>query len=217
METVATCSTTDGNGSCHGLSQSFFDDMSHCRHKKSPTMTRQPHWSIEIPQFTFVYVNKIATNAQRRLRGWRRLLEITQTACYQRQIHRRRWPGNPSGRSKSPNLRLFMLVRSQWRLRGWWQLPEIAQTAHCRRRKHRWHRLGDDQDRSKFHNYENLCLWDQEKPLVKHLFAVRMLLLWWHCALLITRNGFCSHLWKIISRRPWLPPKNEIYIIKSFF
>ena len=31
METVATCTTTDGNGSCHGLKPLFFDDMTGCR------------------------------------------------------------------------------------------------------------------------------------------------------------------------------------------
>ena len=31
--------------------------------KKLPAMTRQPSWSIEIPQFTFIYVYKNATNA----------------------------------------------------------------------------------------------------------------------------------------------------------
>ena len=31
MKTVATCSTTDGNGSYHGLSPSFFEEMTRCR------------------------------------------------------------------------------------------------------------------------------------------------------------------------------------------
>ena len=33
LKTVAICFTTDGNGSCHGLAPSFFDDMTHCRHQ----------------------------------------------------------------------------------------------------------------------------------------------------------------------------------------
>ena len=31
METVATCSMTDGNGSYHGLAPSFFEEMTRCR------------------------------------------------------------------------------------------------------------------------------------------------------------------------------------------
>ena len=46
METVVTCSTTDDNGSCHGLALSIFDDM-----------TR--YWRQQIAG----YGNKIATNA----------------------------------------------------------------------------------------------------------------------------------------------------------
>ena len=33
----------------------------------------------------------------------------------------------------------------------------------------------------------------------------------------MTRNGFCFHIWKIISRRPWPPPKNrDIHIVEFF-
>ena len=34
MVTVATCSTTDGNGSYHGLAPSFFEEMTRCRRQK---------------------------------------------------------------------------------------------------------------------------------------------------------------------------------------
>ena len=34
METVATCSMTDGNGSYHGLAPSFFKEMTHSRRQK---------------------------------------------------------------------------------------------------------------------------------------------------------------------------------------
>ena len=47
---------------------------------------------------------------RQRLRGWQRFLEIAQMACCQRQTHRRRWPGNPNGRSKCPNLHLFTYI-----------------------------------------------------------------------------------------------------------
>ena len=92
--------------------------------------------------------------------------------------------------------------------------------ARCRRQKHHRRRPSDDQGRSKFSNYKNLCLRDQAKPLEKHLFAVRSSLLRRHCALFfptITRNGFCSHLRKIISRQPLTPPKNrDIHIVEFF-
>ena len=74
----------------------------------------------------------------------------------------------------------------------------------------------------KIRNYENVCLRDQAKTLKKNIFfAVRPPPLWWHCTLFfptITRNGLCSHLRKIISWRPWPPPKNrDIHIQKFFF
>ena len=34
MEMVATCTKTDGNGCCHELVPSFFDDMTCCRCKQ---------------------------------------------------------------------------------------------------------------------------------------------------------------------------------------
>ena len=118
-----------------------------------------------------------------RLSDWRRLPEIAQTARCRHRTHRWRWPGNPNGRSKFRNLRLFTWTRSQLtlrrQLRGWWRLSEIAQTAPCRRQTYRrWL-----PHRSKFRNNENLCLWDQEKPLEEHLFAVGTPPLWWQCTL----------------------------------
>ena len=115
IEMVATCSTTDGNGSSHRLTPSFLKERTCCRHQK----------------------------------------------------HRQRWQG-------------------------------------------RW----------KFHNNQNVCLRNQARPLEKHLFAARTPLLWWHCALFffptVTCNGFCSQLRKIISRRPWPPPKNRDIHIEEF-
>ena len=66
MKTVATCSTTDGNGSYHGIV--FRRDDTLPTSKTLQATTRQPQWSIEIPQisrvpsaFTSVYVCAIAT------------------------------------------------------------------------------------------------------------------------------------------------------------
>ena len=128
------------------------------------------------------------------------------------------WPGNPNGRSNFRNLGLFTFTRSELtlrrRLRGWWRLPEIAQTARNRRKKH----CRDDKDRPKFHKYENLCLRKQAKCLEKFLFAATndaAIDGIAHCFFpAITRNGFCSNIRKIISRRPWPPRKNrDIHIV----
>ena len=141
------------------------------------------------------------------------------TRCRHQKRHFR-WPGNPNGRSKFRNSGLFMFTRSQlmlrrW-LRGWWQLSKIAQTARNRRQNH----CRDDPDRSKFRKYENVCLWDQAKRL-KKLFAatngvaIDGIVHWFFPA--ITRNGFCFHIRKIISRQPWPTPKNrDIHIVEFF-
>ena len=43
METIATCLMTDGNGSYHVHTPSFFEEMTRCRHDKTlPATTRQP-------------------------------------------------------------------------------------------------------------------------------------------------------------------------------
>ena len=93
--------------------------------------------------------------------------EMTRYRCKRK---RRRWPGNPNGRSKCRDLRLFTFTRSQLTLRrrlcSWRRRLEVTQTAHSRCQKHRrrW------EDRSKF---RSVCLRDQAKPLKKHIFAAR--------------------------------------------
>ena len=58
------CSAADGSGSCHEPASLYFEEMTRCRRQKtSLEMTRQPSRSIEIPQFRFVYVYTIATDA----------------------------------------------------------------------------------------------------------------------------------------------------------
>ena len=145
------------------------------------------------------------------------------THCRRQELHWR-WPGNTNGQSKFRNFGLFKFTRLQltlrgwWRrLHGWWRLPEIAQTARNRRQKHR----RDDQDRSKFRKYEIWCLRDQAKRLEKLLFAATCDAAIdgiAHCFFpAITCNGFCFHIWKIISRRPWPAPKNQDIQIVEFF
>ena len=187
--------------------------------------------SIEILQsrvpsvFTSVYVCVIATVVPRltgngSCHAPARSYFEEMTCCRHQKLHWR-WPGNPSGRSKFHNLGLFTFKRLQLmlrrQLRWWWRLPENAQTAHSRRQKHR----RDDQDRSKFCKNENVCLQDRAKRLEKLVFAAMHRAAFdgiVHCFFsAITRNGFCSHLRKIISRRLWHPPKNWDIHIAEFF
>ena len=80
---------------------------------------------------------------------------------------------------------------------------------------------GDDQNRSKFRKYENLCLRDQAKRLEKLLFLLRTMprLTALHTVNFpaITRNGFCFHIRKIISRPPEPAWKNRNKHIVDFF
>ena len=123
METVATCSRTDGNGSCHGPAPLFLEQKTRCHHQK----------------------------------------------------HRRRWPGNPNGRSKFRNIRLLTFIRSQLtlrrRLRGWWWLPEVAQMAHSQCQKHRQRQPGNPNCSSKF------CKYHVYLPLLRLFTSTRSRLL----------------------------------------
>ena len=142
------------------------------------------------------------------------------TCCRHQKLHWR-WPGNPSGRSKFRILGLFMFTRSQptlrRRLRDWWRLPEIAQTACNRRQKHRgMTRIDRNSANMKIYAYEikqhiskNFFLLLRTTP---RLTALRIVFF-----PAITLNGFCFHIRKMISRRPWPPTKNrDIHIIEFF-
>ena len=138
------------------------------------------------------------------------------TRCQRQKLHWH-WPGNPNGPSKFRNLGLFTFTRSQrtLRLRGWWRLPEIAQTARCRRQTHcrRW---PGSIEIPQIYSYEikqsvskNFFLLLRTTPRLTALRTVYFPA--------ITRNGFCFHIRKIISRRPWPPPKNwDIHIVEFF-
>ena len=152
METVATCSMTDGNGSYHRDSRHRFSKRWHVASVKNiagddqtTLMVHGTSANIACSTCTSVYVCAIATVVPR--------LTVVAVATHpNRRISKRwhvadvkklhwRWPGNPNGQSKFRNLGLFTFTWSQltlrWRLRGWWRLPKIAQTARCRRQKHR--------------------------------------------------------------------------------
>ena len=226
METVATCSTTDGNGNYHGLAPSFFEEMTRCRRKKHcwqrPDNPNVVHRNSANMACTFrFYVclrlrDRDCCSAADGSGSCHTPSYFEEMTCCRHQKLHWRWPCNPSGRLKFHNLGLFTFTRSQLtlrqRLRGWWRLPEIAQTARNRRQKHCW----DDHDRSKFHKskmyaYEiklnvskNFFLLLRTTPLLTALRTVFFPA--------ITRNGFCFHIRKIISRQPWPHRKTEIYI-----
>ena len=145
--------------------------------KTLPATTRQPQWSIEIPQisrvpsvFTSVYVCANATVVPRltaaavAMHPHRRISNRLHVADVKNLI------GDDQATLTVRNLGLFTFIRSQLtlrrRLRGFCRLLEIAQTARNRHQKHR----RDHQDRSKFRKYENSCLRNQAKRLEKLLF-----------------------------------------------
>ena len=173
---------------------------------------------------------------RRRLHEWRRRLwlsaafaqsgfrsEIAQTARCWRQTHRRRRPGNPNDRSKFP-ICLFMLARSQLtlrrQLRGWrrwrrsfkWYVADVKTIAGGSPAMTRIDRSSTIMKIYAYEIKQNLsktsfcCIGHRYYDGIVHCFFPT-----------IIRNGLCSHLQKIISRRPWPPLKNRDIHIEEFF
>ena len=193
--------------------------------------------SIDIVNSFRIYVYEIVTLAPQRTEmavgaGLAPLFFEKMTCC-RRQKHCWQWPGNCNGQWKFRKYRVFStpsnftsvyvyeIATGAQRLMA----TAVAMDSHqCFSKRLHVANIkniaGDDQDRSKFCNYKNVCLRDQARPLEKHLFAARMPLLWCHCAQFspaVICNGFCSRLWKIISWRPWTPPKNRDIHIEELF
>ena len=86
------------------------------------------------------------------------------------------------------------------------------------RQKHRWRWPGSIEQ---FHTITKIHAYEIKQDLSKNIF----LLLGRHhydgiahCFFpIVTCNGVCSQLQKIISQQPWPHKKTEIYILKSFF
>ena len=151
MEKVATCSTTDGNGSYHGLAPSFFEEMTLCRrHKHWRPRPDNPNGPSKFRKYcVHLPLLRLFTFARSQLlfRGWWQQ-QLPRTFVFWRddtlpmsKLHWI-WPGSPNGRLKLRNLCLFTFTRSQLtlrrRLRSWWRLSKIAQTdvkKHCSRRQ----------------------------------------------------------------------------------
>ena len=89
METVATCSMTDGNVSCHGLALSFFEVMTHCRRQKlSRRWTGNPNGRSKFHKYrVYLPILCLFTSMRSRLllRNWRqRQLPQTHAVVFRR-------------------------------------------------------------------------------------------------------------------------------------
>ena len=143
LERVATCSTTDSNGSYHGLAPSFFEEMTRCRRQNHcRRWPDNPNGASKFRKY-HVYLPLLRLRDRDRCSAADSSCHAPapsyfeeMTCCWCQKLHWR-WPGNPNGRSKFRNLGLLTLTRSQlplWRwLSGWWRLSEIAQKARSRR------------------------------------------------------------------------------------
>ena len=183
LETVVTCSTTDGNSSCHESAPSFVEEMTRCqRQKHCCRRPGNPNGSSKFCKYR-VYLPLLclftSMLSRRLFHGWwQRQLHTPapsyfeeMTRCRHQNLHWRR-PGNPNDRSKFRNLRFFTFTRLQLmlrrRLRGWWRFPEIAQTARSRSQNHHreWSGLIKILETQKFmpmrwrKNLEKLVLWN---------------------------------------------------------
>ena len=109
METVATCSMTDGNVSYHGLAPSFFEEMTRCRRQRLHwRWSGNPNGQSKFRNLGLFTFTRSQLTLRRRLCSWWRLPEIAQTARCRRQKHHRRWPGS----IEIPQIRKFMPTRS---------------------------------------------------------------------------------------------------------
>ena len=131
METVATCSTTDSNGSYHGLTPSFFEEMTRCRRQKHcPTTLLVHRNSANIAcTFRFYVCFRLhdrdccsAADDSGSCHAPAPSYFEEMARCRSQKLHWK-WSGNPNGRSNFRNLGLFTFTWSQLtlrrRLRGW--------------------------------------------------------------------------------------------------
>ena len=122
-----------------------------------------------------------------------------------------RWPGNPSGRSKFRNLCLFKFTRSQLTLRRRLMAASGDHsngTLPTSKTSPAMTRIDRNSANTKNYAYEikqSVFLLLRTTPRLPALRTIYFPA--------ITRNGFCFHIRKIISRRPWPHRKNEIYIL----
>ena len=136
------------------------------------------------------------------------------TRCL-RQILQWRWPGNPNSRSNFRNLGLFTFTLSQLTLRRRLMAASGDRsngTLPTSKTSSAVTRIDRNSANTQIYAYEikqsiskNFFLLLQTTPPLTALRTVYFPA--------ITRNGFCFHIPKIISRRPLPHRKTEIYIL----
>ena len=191
METVATCSMTDGNGNYHGLAPSFLEEMTRFRRQQicwrrpdnhnGPSKFRK--YRVYLPHLPLCdrdCCSAVDGSGSCHTPAPSYFEEMTR--CQRQKLHWR-WLDNANGQSKFRNSGLFMFTRLQLTLRRrlccWWRLPEIAQTARCRRQKHRRRWPGSIEipqilkftptRSSKASRKTSFCCYERRRD-------------WWHCA-----------------------------------
>ena len=225
METVATCSTTDCNGSYHGLAPSFFEEMTRCRcQKHCRQWPDNPNGPSKFCKYR-VYLLHLrlcdcdccsAADCSGSCHAPAPSY-FEMTRC-RRQILQWRWPGNPNGRSKFRNLGLFtiatdapaaaprLMAASGDRSNG--TLP-TSKTSPAMTR------IDRNSANTQIYAYEI------KQNVSKNFFFLlrttpRLTALRTIYFPAITRNDFFFHIRKIISQWPGPPPKNW-YTYCSFF
>ena len=103
------CSVADGSDSCNAPAPSYFEEMTRCRRQILQWIwPGNPNGRSNIRNLGLCTFTRSQLTLRRRLRGWWRLPEITQTARCRRQKHRRRLPGS----IEIPQIRKLMPARS---------------------------------------------------------------------------------------------------------
>ena len=133
--------------------------------------------------------------------------------CCRRQILHWRWPGNPNGQSKFRNLGCLRLHDHNWRSGGSSAVDGgFRRSLPTSKTSSAMTRIDRNSANTQIYAYEikqsaskNFFLLLRTTPRLTALRTVYFPA--------ITRNGFCFHIRKIISWRPWSHRKTEIYIL----
>ena len=87
---TSVCSAADGSDSCHAPALSYFEEMTRCRRQKLHwRWPGNPNGRSKFRNLGLCTFTWSQQTLRRRLRGWWRLPEITQTARNRHQKHRR--------------------------------------------------------------------------------------------------------------------------------
>ena len=99
------CSTADGSGSSHAPAPSYFEEMSRCRHQKLHwRWPGNPNGRLKFRNLGLFTFTRSQLTLRRRLRGWWRLPEISQTARCRRK---KNWPAMTRIDRNSVNTKIY--------------------------------------------------------------------------------------------------------------